>query len=482
MVLAALGCGAPSGPASSAPRVDYADGALEPILVRGQSVVIEGFGFGAARAGGTVRFPRNGGGTVDATVPDSASWSDRTIRTNVPDGAASGSLAVVTGTGLALKLTVHVLARVAFDPAALTWQPRTAFPRAPVGVALAAAEFPGGGTTLYAAGGAEPLGGDSTFLPDSGVYVARAQTGGAIGAWTRQKDTTDATRTRVLPAPRAFAAVAAATPYNSRFSSSALYVIGGIDAAGRPKATVLGASIDASGVTGRFQFLEPLPAPVAGAIAVVRRGRIYVMGGTDSLGRPQQAVYVGRIGVDGHIDGWYQEPPLPAARAYGGGVMLERRAVAFGGVHDSVPPGGGLDPTPTRLATSDTAPLSSASGFLTGAWAGAGALLPEGRSQFATLNLGSVVLVVGGMYPSVATSPAEVLAAGIPAGGGGGGSDSLGPFSGPVGTNTIAGQGGGTLVGPTGIAWRDADGTWHGALLGGFDLSTRLRKDGVWGF
>ena len=167
-------------------------------------------------------------------------------------------------------------------------------PESPAGHALT--------TTLYTAGGAEPLGGYSVFPPDSGVYVAAVQPGGAIGAWTRQGD---------MPAPRAFAAATAGTRYNSRYDGSALYVIGGIDA--------------------------------AGAIAVVRRGRIYVTGGTDSLGRPQQAVYVGRIGVTGHIDRWYLEPSLPAARAYGGGVVLEQRAVAFGGVADSVPPGG----TPT---------------------------------------------------------------------------------------------------------------------------------------
>jgi hypothetical protein len=70
---------------------------------------------------------------------------------------------------------------------------------------------------------------------------------------------------------------------------------------------------------------------------------------------------------------------------------------------------------------------------------------------------------------------AEVLAAGIVG-------DSLGPFAGPVGGNTIAGLGGGNLVGLAGATWRDADGTRHGVVVGGFDLTTRLRRTGVWGF
>ena len=62
------------------------------------------------------------------------------------------------------------------------------------------------------------------------------------------------------------------------------------------------------------------------------------------------------------------------------------------------------------------------------------------------------------------------------------GGDSLGGFTGPVGTATIAGQGGGTLVGPAGATWRDASGAYHGLVLGGMDLATRLRRTGVWGF
>src|SRR5206468_1503622 len=138
--------GESSGPPPPAsPRIDYVDGALEPILERGRAVVIEGLGFGAVQGGGAVTFARAGGG-----------------------------------------------------------------------------------------GGAEQISG--ALVPDSGVYVARAQAAGLVGPWVRQHDAADFT-SRVLPAPRAFAAAAVATRYNSRFAGSGLYVIGGIDGAGRAQAS-----------------------------------------------------------------------------------------------------------------------------------------------------------------------------------------------------------------------------------------------------
>jgi hypothetical protein len=319
------------------------------------------------------------------------------------------------------------------------------------------------------------------MLADSGVYVTRSIAGatGSIGPWVRQRDTSDATRSHVLPVPRAFAAAAVATRYNSRLPGSALYVIGGIDTSGRAQATVLGADVSADSVSRRFIFLEPLPAPVAGAIAVVRRGRIYVIGGTDDQGRPQQAVYVGRIGVDGHIDGWYQQPSLPGPRAYGGGIVRDGRVVAIGGVADSVPPGGGLDAAPQRLVTSDTASLSLVSGFFTGPWGAGPTMLPEGRSQFALLDVGNQVLAVGGMYASAGINAAETIAALVVG-------DSLGTFTGPVGSQiwqqTCGAVSAGTLVGPAGVTWREVDGTPRGLVLGGVDLATGLRRGCSWGF
>lgn len=458
------------------PRIDYVDGAVEPVLVRGQALVIEGFGFGAVRRTGSVRFAGPGGAEVEAPVPDSAAWSDLAIRTSVPDSAVAGPLAVVAASGLRLSAMVHVLPRVPFDPNSLSWQARSAFPRAPVGVAVAAGEFPAGATlstTIYAVGGAEQVGGN--LVPDSGVYVTHAQASGAIGSWVRQHDTADVTHNRVLPAPRVFTATAVATRYNSRFIGSVLYVIGGIDSSGQAQASVLAADVTADSVASQFVSVEPLPAPVAGAIALVRRGRIYVIGGTDSTGHSQRRVFVGRVGVDGHIDGWYQQPQIPTPRAYGGGVALDGHAIAFGGLSDSVPPGGGLDLATTRLASSDTAALSLISGFFIGPWATGAPLLPASRSQFATLEVGTAVLLVGGMYSGAGSNSAEMIAASLAG-------DSIGRFRGPVGTNTIAGQGGGTLVGPAGITWRVADGTHHGFVLGGVDLKTGLRKSGVWGF
>src|SRR5439155_1666223 len=198
-------CGSAIGPpAHAAPRIDYVDGAIEPILERGGTAVIEGFGFGAAQETGGVTFAGAGGGTIPAAVVGAGGWSDLAVRVTVPD--------------------------------------------------------PG--------------------------------------------------RSRALPVPRAFAAAAVATRYNSHFTGSALYVIGGVDSAGRPQPSVFAADVTPDGVAARFAPIEPLPTPVAGATAVVRRGRIYVIGGTDSLGRPQRFVFVGRVAADGHIDGWYGQPLL----------------------------------------------------------------------------------------------------------------------------------------------------------------------------
>lgn len=481
LVAAVAACsGGSSGPATVPPAaVDFIDGAVEPILTRGTAVVIEGYGLGSTQGAGSVTLRSATGGTTAAGVVDPG-WSDFAITVLVPDDAISGSLVVTTDAGRSLARQVHVVPSVPFDPATLVWQARAGFPRAPVGVALAPAEFASGSgiaTTLFAAGGAEPVGGDSSFMPETGVHVAQAQPGGAITGWVRQAESADMAANRTLPVPRAFAAAAVATRYNARLplATAVLYVIGGIDSAGRAQRTVFGADVNADGVISPFVALEPLPAPVAGAIAVVRRGSVYLIGGADADGHALTSVLVARISRTGQLDGWYRQPAMPGPRAYAGGAVLDQRVLAFGGIAATVVPGGGLDDLPPRLDTGDSGSVSRRSGFLAGPWGTLGPLLPQPRSQFATLDLGSTLLVVGGMYPDATSNGAETLAAPYVG-------DSLGSFGGPVGGNTIHGQGGGTLVGPAGAAWREASGTYHGLILGGMDLATRLRRTGVWGF
>jgi hypothetical protein len=130
--------------------------------------------------------------------------------------------------------------------------------------------------------------------------------------------------------------------------------------------------------------------------------------------------------------------------------------------------------------TGDTAAVSPLSGFFIGPWGAGPTLLPEGRSQFALLDLGTVALAVGGMYASASTNSAETIAAPVSG-------DSVGAFAGPVATNRIADQTcltqpAGTLVGPAGVVWRDADGTPHGLVVGGLDLNTQTRRSCAWGF
>src|SRR2546427_3923213 len=66
-VLVALlaACGGTSGPpAPASPRIDYVDGAVEPIVARGPAAVIEGFRVGATQSAGGGTLAAAGGGTL----------------------------------------------------------------------------------------------------------------------------------------------------------------------------------------------------------------------------------------------------------------------------------------------------------------------------------------------------------------------------------------------------------------------------------
>src|SRR3989442_6801745 len=189
-------------------RIDYMDGAIEPIIARGERFVIEGLGWGPARE--KVRSPRIGGGPVDVTVADS-DWTSFTIATAVPYSVIAGrtSLTGATAGGVLLSAVIHILPPPSFNPSTFTWTARTTYPGAPAGVALAAAEFPnatGLRATLYTAGGAEPM----QMTPDSGVYVAHTIVagGGRIRKLGRPRGVNEVAPPPGPPPPPTFSAAA----------------------------------------------------------------------------------------------------------------------------------------------------------------------------------------------------------------------------------------------------------------------------------
>src|SRR2546423_11869058 len=106
-----VSCGGTGSEPGSSARIDFVDGALEPILTRGDRFVIEGFGFGTTRGAGTAPFSGAGGAMVTATIAHSAS-THSTITTAAPDPAATGNStpSIITTTGPPPTAPIHVLA------------------------------------------------------------------------------------------------------------------------------------------------------------------------------------------------------------------------------------------------------------------------------------------------------------------------------------------------------------------------------------
>ncbi len=112
-----------------------------------------------------------------------------------------------------------------------------------------------------------------------------------------------------------------------------LYIIGGMENAGTANSiydNVLFAPIQPDGTLGDWQETTPLPMALFGMEAVVLNGRIYVLGGADSLGQSNRTVFVAEPDpLSGEIPYWTQTTePLPSL---GVGGYLEASAARLGG-------------------------------------------------------------------------------------------------------------------------------------------------------
>ena len=195
-----------------------------------------------------------------------------------------------------------------------------------------------------------------------------------------------------LPEPRSAAAVVSMT--------GVPYIVGGLDAAGKPTDTVFVATVANGEVTG-WKLADgtngtpdlTLPTPLSGASVVATSGGLYLFGGTTADGLSAtvltSALTTNELGKWQALDAL----PLPEARADATAVALGNTMYVFGGT-------GLAGPTTTiyRLNVVKGVPATTADGTTIG-WASAptSQQLPSPRSGAVSFNANGSIYVIGGV-------------------------------------------------------------------------------------
>lgn len=181
-----------------------------------------------------------------------------------------------------------------------------------------------GAAAVFFSGSAYVIGGiDASGAPTDTVYAGTPDAkSGKVTAWTESADLK-------LPAPRSDAAVVV--------TGDGLFLIGGRDAKG-PVDTVWKATLNAkTGKLKAWAATGSMPAPRAGAMAVVLGTHLFVYGGDDANG-PTTSVVRGEIGATGDqaglITGWSTPPAAQAAAtnlpaAHEGGMAFVSNGIFY---------------------------------------------------------------------------------------------------------------------------------------------------------
>jgi len=195
-----------------------------------------------------------------------------------------------------------------------------------------------------------------------------------------------------LPEPRTDAAVVSMT--------GVPYIIGGLDAAGKPTDSVFVATVADGEVTG-WQLADgtngtpdlTLPTPLSGASVVATSGGLFLFGGTTADGL-SATVLTSQV-KDNEPTAWQSLDalPLPEARANATAVALGNTMYVLGGT-------GLSGPTTTiyRLNVVNGVPAVDADGKTIG-WASAptSQQLPSPRSGAVSFNANGSIYVIGGV-------------------------------------------------------------------------------------
>ena len=161
------------------------------------------------------------------------------------------------------------------------------------------------------------IGGSDGKAARDSVFATVIRADGNIDGWTVGP---------ALPAPRAGAAAA--------FYAGSAYVIGGVDAAGKPTDTVFVGTPDPA--TGKITSWTEnadlkLIAPRADATAVITGDGIFLVGGRDASGPVDTVWKAPTVTTTGKLKKWEASTPLPAPRAGATAVLQGTHLFVYGG-------------------------------------------------------------------------------------------------------------------------------------------------------
>ena len=390
LLLLAVACGEPAGPGGDAPALTAINGAGLPFIRPGDTLALEGRGFGLTQGNGSVRL----GEEALAIV----SWSPSAI-VAVATTVMAESLLVTTGDGISIgPLGVRAAPTDTVSTSARPWSGGADLPAALAQAAAAGITFATGTgyTSLIVLSGGRRA--DGT-LTDS-TRIGRTDGTGTVTAWSAAPDT-------IVPIARRLHAMVGATALSSRLASGGVaWMIGGMDSTGRTLADVLGISVGLDGSYGFWTPLAPLPGDRAGSAATVGLGAIYVVGGfgTDSTAR--RDVLMAIINPEGTINGWFRGPDLPVALAFAGAAVIDDRLYVAGGETGLVHP----DSSVTGQLTSAvySLRLSRRTGFFADtAWTTEPVALVHARARHALYAAAGGLVVVGGVLVDSAVNDTE---------------------------------------------------------------------------
>ncbi|HUF28315.1 MAG TPA: IPT/TIG domain-containing protein [Gemmatimonadaceae bacterium] len=444
----------PSAFTPVAPTLSFVNGATLPSGNVGSTIILEGSAFGDEQGPGHVLFSDGAGGTVEAVIADPVNdWTNSFIVTTVPNGAVTGDVVVVTGTGTSNARTFTVASAATFSPSTINWTSSTALPAAVSGHKATFA-IVGGTNLVYLTGGA---GNDS--LPVTSVHSASIQPTGGVGAWTA---------TEPLPEGRAFHAAVAATAHNSRVlsDSQSIYVIGGsTDKLGTPTTTVYRGRLNVDGSVRDWVAATSLPVALHSLGVVIFRGEMYIAGGATTGNAPTTHVYRTRIDSTGMLGAWQSLPSLPTALSHHGFAVFGRFLYVVGGATATANPNDG-SLTGSRSDQVLYVPINLRTGaFAQASWTVNGSTLTKSASKHGLASAGGTLFMNAGLYSAANTGSSENSYATINADG------SVTAFSGATGSNTSRSSGGGNLYNHVTLSYVDANGVSRVLVLGGDDVN-----------